>query len=235
MRLFHYESIDSTSTEALRLVQKGEATPFAVLADSQSAGRGQRDRTWFSPSGNIYLSIACRFPKEQVSFLPLLVALRLAQWLTPKLSVNIHIKWPNDLLLNRKKVACVLCESYWDETQDQALVVVGIGINIEHAPSLANAAYESACLRPFLLQRWTARELADDFLSFWESCELLNLEETLQEYQKIHLPRGSLWISRGDGSERYFHEGFSPEGYLILRNAATGERKILVSAQDPVI
>jgi len=235
MQVFYYDSIGSTSTEAFRFLNEKIPTPFAVTAKRQSAGRGQYSRKWESPEGNFFLSIACTVPKERVRFLPLMTACTLAQWLESKISVKPTIKWPNDLLLNKKKFAGILCESFWDQNKTDCTVVIGIGINIEEAPPVENANYEVEFLKKYLKESYSSEELVDSFIEFWENKSYSTIDEMLGEFERYHLPKGQLWRDRENPEQLYTNEGISPEGHLIVRNIGTDKIQQLVSAQHSLV
>ena len=235
MQVFRFETIESTSTQAIQFLTDKVSTPFAITAKQQSAGRGQQARIWESPVGNFYLSIACAVPRERIRFLPLMTACTLAKWLETKLRIRPEIKWPNDLLLKRKKFAGILCEASWEQSRTHCNSVIGIGINIEKAPLLANSDYESECLRPWLIEDLSTEQLIDSFLEFWEKQTYENTEDLIREFERYHLPKGQIWRDRENPNELFTNEGISPEGHLIVRNISTGLSHELVSAQHSLI
>ncbi len=138
----HHERIGSTNDEARRLAAAGAPHGTVVHADEQAAGRGRFGRTWFSPPGNLYLSVLLRLdlPPERVSELSFVTALTVADAidaLLPKQSKST-LKWPNDVLVNDGKIAGILVESV-DGAQ-----IIGIGVNVLEAPR--NAPYKTATL-----------------------------------------------------------------------------------------
>ena len=126
------DSIDSTNAEALRLVDAGVAAPFLVLAEQQTAGRGRRGRTWVSPfAQNVYYSLVLRIEGglRQLEGLSLVVGLAVMQALRDLGVQGAALKWPNDVLVGRKKIAGILLELVGDPA-DICHVVIGIGINV---------------------------------------------------------------------------------------------------------
>src|SRR5688572_28393617 len=98
--LLTYDSLDSTSTKALELLAQESSTPFAVTAKIQTAGRGQRNRPWSSPYGNLYLTFALPAALTGLKtrgLLPLKAATLVAQWLQTSFGLRVSLKWPNDL------------------------------------------------------------------------------------------------------------------------------------------
>lgn len=127
-----HETIDSTNAEAMRVANSGAELPCLVLAEQQAAGRGRRGRQWISPFGeNLYYSLALRMDggTRRLDGLSLLVGLAVVDTLR---ELGIHsagLKWPNDILVGRKKLAGVLLEVTGDPA-NLCHVVIGIGINI---------------------------------------------------------------------------------------------------------
>ena len=127
-----HQTLDSTNAEALRAIGRGEAAPFAVLAEQQSAGRGRRGRKWVSPfAENIYFSLVLRIEggMRQLEGLSLVVGLAVLNALRDIGTSNAGLKWPNDVLVGSKKIAGILLELVGDPA-DVCHVVLGIGINV---------------------------------------------------------------------------------------------------------
>jgi len=127
-----FDSIDSTNAEALRAVERGVPAPFLVLAERQTAGRGRRGRKWVSPfAENVYYSLVLRIDggMRQLEGLSLVVGLAVMQTLREFGIVGAGLKWPNDVLVGRKKIAGILLELVGDPA-DVCHVVLGVGINV---------------------------------------------------------------------------------------------------------
>ena len=117
----------STNLLALELARKGAPDGTAVLADRQTAGRGRRGRSFFSPAGGIYLSVLLRpalSPEERLLLTPM-AAVAVCEAVERLCGVSPEVKWVNDLFFRGKKICGILCEG----TEDA--VVVGIGLNAE--------------------------------------------------------------------------------------------------------
>jgi BirA family biotin operon repressor/biotin-[acetyl-CoA-carboxylase] ligase len=127
-----FDSIDSTNAEALRAIERGQAAPFLVLAERQTAGRGRRGRRWASPfAENIYYSLVLRIEggMRQLEGLSLVVGLAVMQALRELGIPAAGLKWPNDVLVGQKKIAGILLELVGDPA-DVCHVVLGVGINV---------------------------------------------------------------------------------------------------------
>lgn len=126
------ELIDSTNAEAIRRMQATQENSQLIVALSQSAGRGRRGRQWLSPSGaGIYLSITRVFerPLSELQALSLLTALSVAEAVQSYGIDRVQLKWPNDVLIDDKKVAGILLETC--QNKGRAVIVFGIGINLD--------------------------------------------------------------------------------------------------------
>jgi BirA family biotin operon repressor/biotin-[acetyl-CoA-carboxylase] ligase len=140
--VWHHDQIGSTNDEARRLVLEGAPHGTVVHADEQTAGRGRLSHTWFSPPGNLYLSILLRTGQPaartpELSFLAALAVADTVEALLPR-QIRAMLKWPNDVLVNGAKIAGILLEQVDDAT------IVGIGVNVLQAPS--NAAYKTTTI-----------------------------------------------------------------------------------------
>lgn len=161
-KLIYKESLDSTNLEAFR---NAEALPHGavVVAETQTAGMGRSGRKWESPKGeNLYFSILLKpdFAREKTPMLTLVMAVAVARAIAHVTGADAEIKWPNDIIINGKKVCGILTQmqiSKADETQ----VIIGTGINVNqqvfdetvlpYATSIQNEV-EDVCSREDLLQ-----------------------------------------------------------------------------------
>jgi len=125
------QETDSTNTFVTRL-PAGRRHAHAVVAESQTSGRGRRQRSWHSPAGgNIYLSLGWRFAVQStaLSCLPLVTALCVCRALERTGLRGHGIKWPNDILVDGAKLAGILVETQ-AVGSGPALAVIGIGLNV---------------------------------------------------------------------------------------------------------
>jgi BirA family biotin operon repressor/biotin-[acetyl-CoA-carboxylase] ligase len=134
---FYYPSIDSTNRQARILASQGYPEGTVVVADMQTDGRGRRGRSWYSPAGQgIYMSLILRprIPLKEISRISLMPAVALAETLQEELGLAARIKWPNDILINHKKIAGILSEAITDMDGIE-FVVIGMGLNINNPES----------------------------------------------------------------------------------------------------
>ena len=138
-RLVALDSVDSTNAEARRLAAAGAVDGTVVWALEQTAGRGRRGRTWVSEPGNLYCTILMRpdFAAASAGHFSLLTGLAIADTVAVMVppSTEIQCKWPNDVLVERRKVSGVLLEAESDADGKLSWLAVGIGINVAHCPA----------------------------------------------------------------------------------------------------
>ena len=136
--IYYYEETGSTNIDAKRLGEEGAAHGTIVVADKQNAGRGRRGRAWQSPAGkDIYFTILLRpsFEPDKASGLTLVMALSVAQAVERKCNLKAGIKWPNDVVLNGKKICGILTEMNMETDYIQHVVIgVGINVNLDEMP-----------------------------------------------------------------------------------------------------
>ncbi|MEN6469795.1 MAG: biotin--[acetyl-CoA-carboxylase] ligase [Smithella sp.] len=131
-QLHYYEEIGSTNDEAFRLGVQGAPEGAALIAERQNAGKGRMQRVWHSPAGaNIYTSVILR-PHFEMACAPqisIAAGVAVAETLNPYCPDKVMLKWPNDVLIEGKKVCGILSQMKMSGNAID-FVVVGIGINV---------------------------------------------------------------------------------------------------------
>ncbi|OEY87104.1 biotin--[acetyl-CoA-carboxylase] ligase [Wolbachia pipientis] len=139
--IYHYKEIFSTNTEALDLIDKGIFDETVIIADKQTNGRGRTGKRWLSPEGNLYISFIIN-PVGKFSEFVFITAIAVGHTLLSLVdNLGVQYKWPNDILIDGKKISGVLIErksySNW--------LVIGVGINIVHAPLQESTCISNYC------------------------------------------------------------------------------------------
>lgn len=140
-----YDSVDSTNTEAKRLADEGAPHGTLVTARMQTAGRGRRGRDWVSPpDANIYFTLLLRpeFAPDKAAMLTLVMAHSVARAIRQETGLETGIKWPNDIVMDGRKVCGILTEMGVEKNTIR-YVVIGVGINVheqQFPPKLADKA-----------------------------------------------------------------------------------------------
>jgi BirA family biotin operon repressor/biotin-[acetyl-CoA-carboxylase] ligase len=124
----HHRLTDSTNERARELALAGAPHGTLVTADRQSAGRGRQGRAWTAPPGSaVLMSLVLRELSERNAALPLAAAVAVCEALEP---VDCRIKWPNDVWVERRKLAGILVEG----RPQEGWAVLGIGLNVSTSP-----------------------------------------------------------------------------------------------------
>lgn len=139
-RLEIHDELPSTSDLVRSRAEAGEPAGLAVLARRQTQGRGSRGRDWSTPTGNLAISILLRprLAVRDAACMSLLAGVALAEAVEEILPPGpvLALKWPNDLLLDGRKLAGILLESHADGQGGVEWIIPGIGVNLAHAPQL---------------------------------------------------------------------------------------------------
>jgi BirA family biotin operon repressor/biotin-[acetyl-CoA-carboxylase] ligase len=153
----HFASVGSTNDLALDAFRAGRTDPLWITADQQVDGKGRRGRNWVSPPGNFYgsLLLVNPAPSEALPQLAFVVSLAmhkaLSRALPPNAQQHLTVKWPNDLLYDRKKIAGILMEA--NHVSGRTGIVIGCGINCATSPvtapyAVTNFSAEGQVLSP---------------------------------------------------------------------------------------
>ena len=234
----YLDKVTSTNRYAADLAEAGDPDGTVVIAEEQKLGRGRMARRWFSPPDvNLYMSALFR-PKVSPQQLPSmslvagLAVARAVKKLYPKIAVSV--KWPNDLMVDGKKLAGVLCDMR-AEVDNVHYLVVGIGINVNMRavalpPELNGVA---TSLRELLKRDASRQHLAAEILNQLEDLYRIwlagGLRPLIPELEKTSLLQGrEVAVSLLSGEIRGKVVGIAPSGALILQTM-TGARKEILS------
>lgn len=195
--LIYLDETDSTNTRARELGAAGAPHGTLVAAEMQNAGKGRRGRSWESPAGSsIYMTILLRpdFEPDRAPMLTLVMAHSIAAAIREQTCAEVGIKWPNDLVVNRKKICGILTEmSAGTDGIHYVLIGVGINVNTEQFPE--ELADKATSLMRETGQRVDRAELiAAGMRKFEEDyerfCAAGNLSPFLEAYNRILVNRG---------------------------------------------
>jgi BirA family transcriptional regulator, biotin operon repressor / biotin---[acetyl-CoA-carboxylase] ligase len=142
VRILHYERVESTMDLIHALAESGAEAGTMVVATEQLQGRGSRGRAWHSPPGGLWMSALFRPPRVAgLEVLSLRVGLAVAGALDACRASQVRLKWPNDLMLDGRKLGGILCEARW-QGGTLGWVAVGVGLNVQNSvgPELRTSA-----------------------------------------------------------------------------------------------
>lgn len=131
-RVVHYPRLSSTMEVAKREVLAGAEEGMVIIAEEQTAGKGRLERNWVSPRGSIALSVILYPDPPDLPSLIMVASLAVVKAIESVTGLKPQIKWPNDILINGKKVCGILVESgIRDRNRTYAVIGIGINVNIE--------------------------------------------------------------------------------------------------------
>jgi BirA family biotin operon repressor/biotin-[acetyl-CoA-carboxylase] ligase len=222
-RLKIFETLGSTSDLCRNFAVNGEPAGLAVLARRQERGRGRDGRTWISTPGNLFLSVLFR-PRgsmREAGTWSLLAAVALADALTPFLpdGAMLSLKWPNDLLLNGRKLSGILLDSEANAAGDIDWLVIGFGVNLAVAPAVPNRAV--AALAEFVAPP-TPEDVAQSLLFRLDHWCALRERDGLAPVReawlaRAHSPGTPLSLKLGETEIAGTFAGLAEDGCLLLQ------------------
>lgn len=221
-----HASVPSTMNLASALAQDGASHGVVVIADEQTAGRGRRGTRWVSPPGaGLYFSFVAR-PQAPLSLLTLAAGVGVRDGVAAATGLAPDLKWPNDLLVGRRKLAGILAEGLAIGTGEQA-VVIGVGLNVQAAAypddlSLRAASLEGELGRP----ADRGRLLAELLLGLWDRlAELERSPGDILQAWRAASPSAIGTHVAWDG-HRGVTAGVDDAGALLVKTASGVERII---------
>lgn len=236
--VLYFDTIDSTNTKARELAEKGYPSGTLVVADKQESGKGRRGRSWVSPSGTgIFMTLMIKpdINPNNASMLTLVAALAVAKAITSVTGEEALIKWPNDIVVNSKKVCGILTEmnAQFDYINH---IVVGIGINVhnesfpEEISQMASSLMIEAGGRRFHRAQIIAETMAY-FEQYYDTfLKTQDLSALVREYDELLVNRNKS-VRVLDPKEPFDGKamGITPKGELIVD---TWESRKLVSSGE---
>lgn len=223
--LRYFETIGSTNDEALAWAATGANDLSLVIADEQTQGRGRLDRKWFTPKNSaIAMSLILRPTAPMRPHLSRTVGLAALSIADACLSLGLspQIKWPNDILLNGKKVAGILVETVWSG-HDANSLVVGMGVNVEKAsiPPAELLKFPATSLEEML---GTLPQREDFIFRTLEALirwrEKINIQTFIQAWEEKLAFRGEI-VNINAEDEKPIHgivDGLESDGSLRLKD-----------------
>lgn len=236
--VLYFDTIDSTNTKAQELAEKGYPSGTLVVADKQDSGKGRRGRSWVSPSGTgIFMTLMIKpdINPNNASMLTLVAALAVAKAITSVTGEEALIKWPNDIVVNGKKVCGILTEmnAQFDYINH---IVVGIGINV-HNESFPEEISQmaSSLLIEAGGKRFHRAQIIAETMSYFEQyydifLKTQDLSALVREYDELLVNRNKS-VRVLDPKEPFDGKamGITPKGELIVD---TWESRKLVSSGE---
>jgi BirA family biotin operon repressor/biotin-[acetyl-CoA-carboxylase] ligase len=201
MKIINKDSVSNTNEELKAMARDGAKSMTMLCAKEQTAGRGRHGREWKSKAGNLHASILLRgIPQEKAHELVFIAALAVVETVESFLfDQEVTLKWPNDVLVDGKKIAGILLESEISGS-DLDFVVIGIGLNVAATPEGLDG-------------------MATSFKDFETQVDLSEVKQLLGEAFTEYL---EIWLDSSEAG------GFERIGNLWMQYAAFLDKEISV-------
>lgn len=226
------DRVSSTMDEARLLAESGAHEGTVIVAEHQTSGRGRAGRMWIDEPGNsLLLSVILRpeVARDSLSALPLLIGVAVAEALEQIAPITCQLKWPNDIWIDRRKVAGVLLTTH--EIDGRLTVIVGIGINVnipatrlpDDATSLSVASGTSV-QRESLMEA-VCRRLDTMYAVYAESGGVTDLSAWRNRAAMVG---ECVSIVQAGETLTGWYRGVDDDGALVLETSSCGRRRVVV-------
>jgi BirA family transcriptional regulator, biotin operon repressor / biotin---[acetyl-CoA-carboxylase] ligase len=230
-----HDSVASTMTEAARLAAEGYPSGTVVAADEQTAGQGRHGHTWHSERGGLYISMILRVNLLPASLTVLTVALGLAtaEAVTRVTGLHPDLRWPNDVLLDGKKVAGILVQLV------DNVAIAGIGVNVNHTAFPPDLANEATSLRLVAGRPQSRDDLLSELVSAVDNYSNMLADRgrapilDLFSHQSSYVNGRRVRVEQSGAMLEGVTAGLDDSGFLILRADDGRETTILAGGVRP--
>lgn len=224
-KIFCFKEISSTQEVAKKLAVQGYTEGTVVVAEKQTKGRGRMDRKWVSPIGGVWLSIVLRpsIPPQHSQRITLVTSVAVAKTIKKLYRLNARIKWPNDVLIDGRKICGILIEASGEIDKINYMVVgVGVNLNINFDRVNPDLAKTAVSISQILNKRVSRVEFIQEFLTEMEKLYILfnngrfnqilvewkSLSETLGRKVKV-ISQEEVFIGKALGVDE--------DGFLLIK------------------
>lgn len=224
-RVIYYDEIDSTNTAAKRFGKLPGNHGVLILAEQQNAGKGRLGRVWSSPKGSdIFMSLVLQpeIHPQNASMLTLVTALAVSQGIREVTGISCYIKWPNDVVVNKKKICGILTEMSTLNGKMECIVIgMGINVNRDYFPNDLRDTATSLILE---CKRMVDRtELIVSIMKYFEEYyarfeRTESLQDMTEEYNSLLVNKDRMVRILGSGEDYTGTAlGINEKGALLVR------------------
>lgn len=238
--LHYFQEIDSTNLEAKRLGEQNTPHGTLVIAEKQTAGRGRRGKGWESPSGSsIYMTILLRPELEptHAPMLTLVMAVAVAKAIRQETELEAKIKWPNDVVVNGKKVVGILTEMSTEiDYINHVVIGVGINVNTQKFPEEISATATSLALEKGKQMRRSPLivSVMQQFETYYERfIQSKDLAFLMEEYNHLLVNCNREVKVLGKESHTGIARGINTKGELLVERE-NGETEVVFAGEVSV-
>ena len=166
IKIKKYKKVRSTNDTALKLIKRNFSEPTLIISEKQTNGRGRVGKKWVSKKGNLFISLFFKFDQKKINFkqFAILNAFLLKKVISKIVTKKIKIKWPNDLLIDKKKFCGILQEVI--KFDNFEYLIVGIGLNTSISPQ--NKSFKSTSLKNILSKKINNRKILKNIIIAYE-------------------------------------------------------------------
>lgn len=214
-KVIFFDQTDSTNTQAkLRM----EASPLAegavFITAQQTQGKGTDGNAWESGENNLSLSVIFNNDAKVNTLFPLYPAVALAKILREKYNIEAHVKWPNDVLVGKKKIAGILCEGVAGQ-----YMVVGIGLNVNQMIFPESLSEIATSMKLEKRKNHMLEQIFQDFLLAYELLLYGNTDIRQEWLAYTEMIGRTISTSQNDQVQKVTVMGMSSEGFLQVKNS----------------
>ncbi|RPG95868.1 MAG: biotin--[acetyl-CoA-carboxylase] ligase [Candidatus Pelagibacter sp. TMED165] len=182
LKILKYNSVKSTNEEAIKLIKKNKTKPKIIISKNQTKGKGTMGKKWISKKGNFFATILFELTSKNIKpeEISILNSFLIRDVLKKYTKYKIKVKWPNDLLINSRKLCGILQEVI--ESNSKKYLIVGIGINTVYAPK--SSQFKSISLSQCSNKKIDNKSILNDLKRSYEK-----LISDIKEYKLDHLKK----------------------------------------------
>ncbi len=226
-RIHFFQEVVSTMHNAKELARKGCPDFSVVVAERQTQGRGRLKRQWFSEAGGLYFTVILRpdISPSMMSSYSFAASLNLARVLIEEYGIDAKVKWPNDILIEGKKISGMLCEMEM-ESDRVSFLNIGIGMNVNNHPQQFES--NSVSLKELLKREIPRKDVLTKFLDrFEKELEMDSLDHIIDEWKKYTMTLNRQ-VKIVTGTEAYEGKAVDVDenGALILEQPDLSIKKV---------
>ena len=183
-KILFYDTVISTMDLAKKLIGNVDDIGTIIVAQNQTHGRGSNNRKWISNGGDALFSFILKFSIKHIHLLALTTSYSIMQIIKPETKLSLQIKWPNDVLVDEKKISGVLINNFVNNS-DEIWAVVGVGINVNSNPeNISDLIFPATSMKNLTNRKFNVKNLIEKFSERFNK-DYLNLISNDNFYQEI--------------------------------------------------
>ena len=183
-KILFYDTVISTMDLAKKLIGNVNDIGTIIVAQNQTHGRGSNNRKWISNGGDALFSFILKFSIKHIHLLALTTSYSIMQIIKPETKLSLQIKWPNDVLVDEKKISGVLVNNFVNSS-DEIWAVVGVGINVNSNPeNISDLIFPATSMKNLTNRKFNVKNLIEKFSERFNK-DYLNLISNDNFYQEI--------------------------------------------------